>query len=47
MDESEFEIEENTLDQLLQLKENDGFKNKSWDEWLRFSFKIKQKSRNN
>ncbi|MAV94381.1 MAG: hypothetical protein CMA31_01675 [Euryarchaeota archaeon] len=40
----EFEIEEKTLEQLLQLKENDGFKNKSWDEWFRFSFKIKSKS---
>lgn len=44
MNENELSIEEDTLNELVYLKNNDGFENKSWDEWFYFKFKINSKN---
>ena len=44
MNEDELIIEEHTLHELLKLKKNDGFTNKTWDEWFNSCFNIDLKN---
>ena len=41
MNEDELIIEERTLHKLIKLKKNNGFENKTWDEWFNSCFNIK------
>jgi len=44
VNENELSIEEDTLNELVNLKNNDGFENKSWDEWIKYALKINSKT---
>ncbi len=44
MNQNQFSIDENTLNQLLKLKSNAGFENKTWDEWFNHVFQINYKN---